>query len=87
MSIVMWTMLSQYCAIGHRRHSSINAAGSPNRLKIEMAGDELTFYCNGQRLTTLRDSAFQSGELAFGTATFDEGQGVVRFSNLLVRGR
>ncbi len=66
---------------------SINAAGSPNRLKIEMAGDELTFYCNGQRLTTLRDSAFQSGELAFGTETFDEGQGVVRFSNLLVRGR
>ncbi len=66
---------------------SINAAGSPNRLKIEMAGDELTFYCNGQRLTTLRDSAFQSGELAFGTETFDEGQGVVRFNNLLIRGR
>lgn len=52
-----------------------------------MVGDELTFYCNGQRLTTLRDSAFQSGELAFGTETFNEGQGVVRFSNLLVRGR
>ncbi len=65
----------------------INAAGSSNRLKIEMVGDELTFYCNGQRLTTLRDNAFQSGELAFGTETFDEGQGVVRFSNLLVRSR
>lgn len=66
---------------------AINAAGSSNRLKVEMVGDELTFYCNGQRLTTLRDSAFQSGELAFGTETFNEGQGVVRFSNLLVRGR
>jgi hypothetical protein len=67
--------------------SAISAAGSPNRLKVEMVGDELTFYCNGQRLTTLRDSAFRSGELAFGTQTFGEGSGVVRFSNLLVRGR
>ena len=66
---------------------AINAAGSSNRLKIEMIGDSLTFYCNGQRLANLRDSAFRRGELAFGTETFDEGQGVVRFTNLLVRGR
>lgn len=66
---------------------AINAAGSPNRLKVEMVGDSLTFYCNGQRLVNLRDSAFQSGDLAFGTETFDEGPGIVRFTNLLVRGR
>ncbi len=66
---------------------AINAAGSSNRLRIEMAGDALTFFCNGQRLTSLQDSAFLSGNLAFGTETFDEGQGVVRFTNLVVRGR
>ncbi len=66
---------------------AINAAGSSNRLRIDMAGDALTFFCNGQRLTSLRDSAFRSGNLAFGTETFDEGQGVVRFTNLVVRGR
>jgi hypothetical protein len=66
---------------------AINTAGSSNRLRIEMAGDALTFFCNGQRLTSLRDSAFRSGNLAFGTQTFDEGQGVVRFTNLVVRGR
>ena len=66
---------------------AINTAGSSNRLRIDMAGDALTFFCNGQRLTSLRDSAFRSGNLAFGTETFDEGQGVVRFTNLVVRGR
>ena len=66
---------------------AINAAGSSNRLRIEMAGDALTFFCNGQRLTSLQDSAFLSGNLAFGTETFNEGQGVVRFTNLVVRGR
>lgn len=66
---------------------AIQPAGSPNRVKIEMVGDSLTFFCNGQRLANLRDSAFRSGNLAFGTETFDEGAGVVRFTNLLVRGR
>ncbi|MCS6841310.1 MAG: hypothetical protein NZ699_17745 [Roseiflexus sp.] len=66
---------------------AINSAGSPNRLKVEMVGDSLTFYCNGQRLADLRDSAFRSGNLAFGTETFNEGPGIVRFTNLLVRGR
>lgn len=65
----------------------INAAGSSNRLRIDMVGDALTFFCNGQRLTDLRDSAFRSGRLAFGTHTFEEGQGVVRFTNLVVRSR
>lgn len=66
---------------------AINATGSSNRLRIDMVGDALTFFCNGQRLTDLRDSAFRSGSLAFGAETFEEGQGVVRFTNLVVRSR
>ncbi len=66
---------------------AINAAGSSNRSWIDMTSDALTFFCNGQRLTSLRDSAFLSGNLAFGTETFHEGQGVVRFTNLVIRGR
>jgi len=47
-----------------------------------MTGDALTFFCNEQRLISLHDSIFRSGNLAFVTET-----GVVRFTDLVVRGR
>jgi hypothetical protein len=53
-----------------------------NQLRIDMTGDALTFFCNEQRLISLHDSIFRSGNLAFVTET-----GVVRFTDLVVRGR
>ncbi len=66
---------------------AISAAGVTNRLKVEIVGDDLTFYCNGRKLTSLNDSTFGSGELGFATNTFSDGNGTVSFDNLLVRGK
>jgi hypothetical protein len=66
--------------------AAINGLGQSNRLRVEMQGETIRLYVNGELLAETTDTSFSGGELAFGASTQSETGLTVRFDNLTVSG-
>ncbi len=68
--------------------SSTNAinVGETNELMVIANGSRLTFFVNGQRLTTLEDDTLAAGTVGLVMDMFEEGKSAaVEFDNLVIR--
>jgi hypothetical protein len=59
--------------------------GETNELKVMADGESLTFFINGEALTTIEDDTLAEGKIGLIVDMFEEGPAVVDFDNLVIR--
>jgi hypothetical protein len=59
--------------------------GETNELKVIANGESLTFFVNGEELTTIKDDTLAEGQIGLIVDMFEEGPAAVDFDNLVVR--
>jgi len=69
---------------GYQTNPAINAGVATNRLEVECVGDRLTFYANGEHLTTVNDASFLIGDVGVIVGAFDQTPVEVYFDNFTV---
>lgn len=63
--------------------AALNGAG-PNRLRVELRGDQISLFANDEQIGALSDSALSEGDVALGVSAEDEAEVTARFDNLSV---
>jgi hypothetical protein len=62
----------------------LEPGNSPNKLRIEAAGAQFTFYANDQWLDAVVDPAFGTGDIGLVVGVFDQGGAHIAFDNLKI---
>ncbi len=65
--------------------SSINPGNASNHLTVVAQGSRMDFYVNGDRVASVTDSAFDSGDIALVAGTYDEAGVHIAFDNVSVK--
>ena len=60
--------------------------GSPNRVSLEVGDGQIRIVLNGERLDTMRDATFESGNVGLAVSSFDDGNVTARFDNFAILG-
>ncbi len=69
---------------GYQISPAINTGIATNHLEVECIGDRLTFYVNGEHLTTVNDASFLIGDVGVIVGAFDQTAVEVYFDNFTV---
>lgn len=64
--------------------TAIKPQGEVNLVRVICQGPRMTFYSNGQELTSVKDDSFERGDVGLFGSTFTEPNIVVEFDNLHV---
>lgn len=71
--------------VDYTESAAINKSGS-NQLLVKAIGPQLSFYINGEEVTTLEDETLDSGLIGVAMELYEAGDtAVVEFDNLIVR--
>lgn len=65
----------------------ILTSGNQNTLRLDMGGERMRIYVNGELLDELTDDSFRNGRIALAVNTFEVGGAVARFANLRISER
>jgi hypothetical protein len=64
---------------------AIHQGNATNRIQATCSGSSLELSVNGQRVASVEDTTFTTGDIAFSATTYEEEMTEIRFDNLVVR--
>jgi hypothetical protein len=64
--------------------NAINKGNATNRIRAICNGSTLELFVNGQRLDSVEDSTFMSGDIALSATTYEDEMTEIHFDNLVV---
>jgi len=62
----------------------INSGSTPNHIRADCVGSNLTLYANGTRVAQATDSSFTGGDVGLNAGTYDTGGTDILFTNFFV---
>jgi formylglycine-generating enzyme required for sulfatase activity/tRNA A-37 threonylcarbamoyl transferase component Bud32 len=66
-------------------NDSIRGLHAPDRLRVDAAGPDLTFFINGQTVAQVHNRDYTSGEVGFIVETLDETLAHIHYASLTIR--
>jgi formylglycine-generating enzyme required for sulfatase activity len=66
-------------------HDSVQGLTSPDTLRVETSGSDLSFQINGQMVAEVSDADYASGDAGFFVETFDESLAHVHYDSLTIQ--
>jgi hypothetical protein len=71
--------------VDYTESSAIKTGNATNRIRGICDGTTLTLFVNGQRVDTVEDSSFTSGDIALHATSYEDTGTEIHFDNLVVR--
>lgn len=71
--------------VDYTASSAVNEGNATNRIRAVCDGTTLTLFINGQRVDSVEDSSFTSGDIALHATSYEDVGTEIHFDNLVVR--